>query len=272
MPYSLLKEMLRIIISLTLNILRHSKANSACIGRVCKHTHSVNARCHKLLRAKYSVKIMANALESICYRSAVVIKKFCLLQNRVRLTACKSVAGQNEKRYSVSSCTATGSYHIGSARPDRRYTGNNCLSVHLLCISNSGKSHILLIFTLIKFKIMTALLQSLTNADNTAVAENAKHTADKLCFNTVTFDILIVEELNKRLRHSKSYSFHRLCLNFRKFNRSVLSNRKLSSKTQTKSLKTVINSSLSRLIINHAVNKLCHLVSKRLHISFEEEI
>ena len=70
----------------------------------------------------------------------------------------------------------------------------------------------------------------------------------------------------------EAYSFHRLCLNFRKFNRSVLSNRKLSSKTQTKSLKTVINSSLSRLIINHAVNKLCHLVSKRLHISFKEEI
>lgn len=161
---------------------------------------------------------------------------------------------------------------IGSARTDRRYAGNNCLSVHLFCISNSGKSHILLIFTLIKFKIMTALLQSLTNADNTAVAENAKHTADKLCFNTVTFDILIVEELNKRLRHSKSYSFHKLCLNFRKFNRSVLSNRKFSRKTQTKSLKTVINSSLSRLIINHAVNKLCHLVSKRLHISFKEEI
>jgi hypothetical protein len=46
---------------------------------------------------------------------------------------------------------------------------------------------------------MSALLKSLTNADNTAVAEDAEHTRNKFCFNAVNFNILIVKELNKRL-------------------------------------------------------------------------
>ena len=199
MPNTLLKKMLRIIISLTLNILRHSKANCTCIRRVGKHTHSVKASSHKLLRAKNTVKIVANTLECIRNGSAVIVKKFCLLQNRVRLTASESIARQNKKRNSVSSGTAASGYHICSARADRRNARNNSLSVHLLCIRNSGKSHILLIFALIKFKIMTALLQSLTYAYNAAMAEDAEHTAYKLCFNAVTFDILIVKELNKCL-------------------------------------------------------------------------
>ena len=118
MPNALLKKMLRIIISLALNILRHCKANRTGVGRVCKHAHCVEASGHKLFWAIDSVKIVANTLECIGNRSAIVIKKFCLLKNRVGLTASKCVAGENKKRNSVSRCTAAGGNHICCARTD----------------------------------------------------------------------------------------------------------------------------------------------------------
>ena len=195
MPNTLLKKMFRIVISFTLNILRHCKANCTCVRRVCKHTHCIKASSHKLLRANNSVKIMANTLKCIGNRSAVIIKKFCLLKYRVRLATRKSITRQNKKRNSVCSGATTCSYHICCTRADRRNARNNGFSIHLLSICNCGKCHILLIFTLVKFEIMTALFQSLANTYNTAVAENAKHSANKFCFNTVTFDILIIKEL-----------------------------------------------------------------------------
>ena len=208
MPNSLCKEMLRIVVSLTLNILRHCKTNRTGVGRVGKHSHCIKASRHKLFGAYNSVKIMANALECVIYRSAVAVEKFSLLQNRVGLTARKGVARKNKKRYSVRRCTAASRYHIGCTGAYGRYAGNDCLSVHLLCISNCGERHILLIFALIEFQIMSALLQSLTDAYNTSVTEDAENSAYELRFYSVTFDVLIIQKLNESLSHCKSFSFH----------------------------------------------------------------
>ena len=151
---------------------------------------------------------MAHALKSICYRAAVVVKKFGLLKHRVRLAAGKGVAGQHQQRNAVGGGAATSGNHIGRARADGGHAGNNGLAIHLLGISHSSQRHILLILALIKFQVMAPLLQRLTHAHHAPVAKNAKDAADELAFYAVTFDILIVQELYQRLGHGQSNSLH----------------------------------------------------------------
>ena len=144
---------------------------------------------------------MADAFERIRNRSAVIIKKFRLLQNRIRLAARKCIAGKNKQGDPVCRCTAARRYHICCAGADGGNAGYDGFSIHLLCISNNGKRHILLIFTLIKFQVMTALLQRLAHADHAAVAENAEDAGNELGFHAVTLNILIVKKAHKRLGH-----------------------------------------------------------------------
>ena len=46
---------------------------------------------------------------------------------------------------------------------------------------------------------MSALLQCLTDANNTSVTEDAENSADELRFYSVTFDVLIIQKLNPLL-------------------------------------------------------------------------
>ncbi len=61
--------------------------------------------------------------------------------------------------------------------------------------------HALLIVTLIEFEVVAALLESLTDADDAAVAEDAEYTVDKLGLCAVEADILIVKKFDKSRRH-----------------------------------------------------------------------
>ena len=80
----------------------------------------------------------------------------------------------------------------------------------LLCISNSRMSHTLLVVTLIISEAVSALLKSLTDTDNAAVAEYAENTVNKFCFNSVKANVLIIKEFNESLSHCKFHNYFSL--------------------------------------------------------------
>ena len=76
-------------------------------------------------------------------------------------------------------------------------------------------SHTLLVFALIKSETVSALFESLTDTDNTAVTENAENTVNKFCFNSVKADILIIKEFDKSLCHSQFHFYISFVIIFR---------------------------------------------------------
>ena len=68
-------------------------------------------------------------------------------------------------------------------------------------------SHALLIMSLIISQGMSALLKSLTDSDNAAVAENSENTFDELRLFSVKGNVLIVKKFNESLRHCKFHGF-----------------------------------------------------------------
>ena len=79
--YPLLEKLNRVIVGLTLNILRKGKTDRSGVGGIGKDPHGINGGDHKLIGPADSVKIPANGLESVVGGDSIVIGYFDLLQH-----------------------------------------------------------------------------------------------------------------------------------------------------------------------------------------------
>ena len=146
--YSLLKEVLREVKGLTLNILAKRDTACTCLSRICKNSHCVNKSCHNHLRSCDSVPVFANWFKCIVCADGKAAALLQLLKNRIRLARCKSICREYKKRNVVYCSCRTCGYHVCSSRSDGRCTCDNFLTVALFCKSGCNVAHALLVSSL----------------------------------------------------------------------------------------------------------------------------
>ncbi len=210
--HAFLQEIIRVVPSFGLHILRQRQGYGAGFRRVCEHAHGMDRRRHQLLRAVDTVPVFAHRAEGIVGADAQVVELLDLLQHRVRLAAGVHITGQQQQRDPVGRGGRRRGEHIRRAGA---YRGGACVDLAtqmLLGETDGGMGHALLVTALMHHQVAAVLLQRLAQAQHITVAENREHTGDKLALHAVDFDVLVIQELHQGLGHGQSCCGHHLHL------------------------------------------------------------
>ena len=201
---ALLEEVLRIIPSLALDILRQSDADSTRLSWVRQDAHRIDAGRHENLRTRDAVPIFADGAESVVRRRRQAYRLLHLLEYRIRLAVSVRVARLEQDWDAVCRSRSSCRDHVGSARADRRRAGVHLLAALLLCKAHRCVCHALLIAAHAHDQMARILFESLPDADDIAVAEDAEDAFEHWHFLAVKFYILIIEELHESLCYRES--------------------------------------------------------------------
>ena len=197
-----------VVIGFALHILGHGEADGAGIRRVGEDPQGVKGGGHELLRTLDAVKVMADAAEGVGDGLAEGGEELRLLQDRVRLTAGKGVAGQQEQGDAVGGGAAGGGDHVHGAGADGGHAGDDLEAVLLLGEGCGRQGHVLLILALEEADGVAALLEGLADADHAAVAEDAEDVIDEFVLDAVELDVLLVQETDEGLGHGQTDGVH----------------------------------------------------------------
>ena len=203
-----LEEVLRIIPSLALDILRQSDADSTRLSRVCEHAHRVDAGRHEDFRTRYAVPVLADGTERIVRRRRQADCLLHLLEYRIRLAVSVRVTRQEQDRNAVCRSRSSCRDHVGSARADRRRASVHLFAAFLLCKTDGSVCHALLIAAHAHDQVARIFFECFAEADDVAVTEDTEDTFEHRDFFAIEFDILIIEEFDESLcyRHSDCLS------------------------------------------------------------------
>ena len=142
---ALLEEVIRIIPSLTFDILRQGDADSTRLGRVRQDAHCVDAGRHEDFWTRDAIPVLADCAEGVVRRRRQAYRLLHLLEYRVRLAVSVRVARQEQDRDAVCRSRSSCRDHVGSARANRRRAGVHLLAALLLCKAHCCMCHALLI-------------------------------------------------------------------------------------------------------------------------------
>ena len=172
----------------------------------------MKSRGHELFGTLDAVEVVADPPEGVRHGLAEGSEELGLLEHRVGLTAGKGVAGEQEQGDPVCRRAACRRDHVHGSGADGRHAGDDLRPVFLLGERGSRQSHVLFVLALQEADAVTALLKSLTDADDASVPEDAEHIVDESGLPPVQFHVLGVEEADQRLRHRQTNGFHSINL------------------------------------------------------------
>ena len=180
------------VIAFALNVLRQGNADRAGTRRIGQHAHRVEHGAHQLFGTGDSVPIAANGFVSVVGGCRKGVHLFKLLKHGVGLAGGKRIRREQKQRNLVDRCGCRRGNHIGSARTDRRGTGNDFAAVILLCKGGSGVRHALFIFALENRQSPAVRVERFTEAADNSVAENGEDAFHEFGFFSVEGDILVI--------------------------------------------------------------------------------
>ena len=173
---SLLEEGNRIVIGLTLDILRHCNAHCTGIRWIGESPEGTDHGTHQLLRTHDAVPVAADGPECIIRGDRQVMGLLDLLQHGIRLSAGIDITRQNQDRDVVCSCRSSGGDHVGRTRAYGSRDCNDLLALHLLGKSDCSVGHALLVLSLPDLQAAGFLGKGLSEAEHVAVTRKHYHT------------------------------------------------------------------------------------------------
>ena len=182
-----LEKALRIIIGLGLHILTEGQCHRPAVHRVGQHAHGAVKRGNDLLRAGDAVKIARHRLEAIIGRDRAIAEILDLLQNRIRATIGKDIAGNQQYGQAVDMGHGGGGHHIGGARPDGGGAGHHAAAARRLGKGHSSMGHALLIMGAVSGQRVARGIKRLAQPRHIAMAENGPDTGKNRLFLPVDF-------------------------------------------------------------------------------------
>ena len=205
---SLLQEADGVVVSLTLNVLRQGDADGAGVGGVGKGTHSADHGAHQLLGTGDAVPVAADGAESVVGGDGQVMGLLDLLQHGVGLTAGVDITGQEQHGDVVGGSGGSGGDHVGGAGANGGGDGHDLLALGLLGEGNGDVGHALLVLALVDLHALGLLGQSLTHAQDAAVAGQHQSGLHEGMLDAVIRDVLILQEPDQCLGRGEANSFH----------------------------------------------------------------
>ena len=205
---ALLEEIFGVIPSLPLDILRKRNADRSRLGGIREDAHRVDARRHKDLWARHAIPILADGAERIVRRDREARRLLHLLQDGIGLAVCVRVARQEEHGNAVCRRRAGCRDHVRRTGADRGGAGIHLLAALLLREADGRMRHALLVAPHAHDEVAGIFLERLADADDVAMTEYAEDAFKHRNFLAVKLDVLVVQELDERLRDRPSY---RLC-------------------------------------------------------------
>ena len=127
-----------------------------------------------------------------------------LLQYRCDIAASENISRQQENWQAVDGGSSGAGHHIRCARADRRGTREGLQAVTGLREGRRYVHHRLFIASLVVTEL-GHLLQRLTHARDIPMPEDAKAPGEKRLLNAVALHILVLQEGNNSLSHSRTY-------------------------------------------------------------------
>ncbi len=129
-----------------------------------------------------------------------------LLQHRRDIATRKDVTRQQQHRQAIDRSSSRTGNHVGRAGSDARRADQCLQAIFDLSVRGCGVHHALLVAALIVAEI-EILLERLRDASDVAVSKDAKAPAKKCVALAVSFDVLIFEEFDSRLRGCQANRF-----------------------------------------------------------------
>ena len=196
---ALCKEAVREIVALPFHVLAQGDAHRAGVRRIGQGAHGVQHGAHQVFGTGDAVPVAAYGLISVVGGDAQRVRLFKLLQHGVGLPGGKRIRREQQQRHVVDRCGGCRRDHVCGAGADGGRAGNDLSAVVHFGKRRGGVRHALLVLPLEHLQLPGVFIQRLPEPDHNAVPEHRKDPFHKFGFPAVKRDVLVVQELHKRL-------------------------------------------------------------------------
>ena len=172
--HPLLEELDGVVVRLALYVLGQGDGDRSGLGHIGEGAHRIEHGAHQLLRPVDPVPIAGDGAEGVIGGVGVVVGNLDLLQHRVGLAAGKDIPWQKQDRNVVRRCRTCTGDHVQGPGADGTGHRHDLAPIVFLGEGSGGVYRPLLILRLVEGQLVPAVSEGLSDAHDTAVAEDAE--------------------------------------------------------------------------------------------------
>ena len=199
-PHVRFEERRRVVVRVTLDVLRQRQRHRARLGRVGHDPHRLRQRHQDLLRPRDPVEVAAHHTEAVGHRHVLRAEVLDALEHHAAIARRVVVRREQQHRDPADRRRGRSRDHVGRAGPDRRRARHRRLASLRSRKAGRGVDHRLLVARLVVRQIVAVLDQCLAEARHVAVPEDAPQPLDEAFLLTVVLAVLDLQEPHDRLR------------------------------------------------------------------------